>query len=503
MRESSARDAKWQRLLLGALSAALLMLLLPATSGATMPGGNGRIAFNKAIPKGEFDFEHGVWSVNPDGSGLLQLAGGEEDSIDATYSPDGSRLVFDRYDELWTAAADGSGARVLSPGNDRETERTRWVHDYEDPETTEEFTWVKIEEEREERDAYSEASFSPNGAALAVVHFTGTWVVQRICDTSGDGDPGCSGYYNEIESFCEDCGSSIDAIDPVTAAPLGTLVPRSTTSYISRPAYSSTGALAYDEVPNGDFDHREIRLIAAPGAASALVVSGEVGEPDFSPDGSRIAFASGRHEIGVVAASGATPSYVSVAQPEPDSVAYSVRSPVWSPDGTTIAFGNLGAKPSEDRYTEGGVYLMHPDGSGIVRVQGDATVPTAWQPIPIPARPPSPPAGVRARAVKGKKKIKLNKKGVAVVGKIVCGSSPCALKAMKAKLKVGKKRYGVKAILARSLSAGATAPVKIKVKGKALAALKAKHRGLLALNLSVADATGTQSLAFKPKVVTR
>jgi hypothetical protein len=106
-----------------------------------------------------------------------------------------------------------------------------------------------------------------------------------------------------------------------------------------------------------------------------------------------------------------------------------------------------------------------------------------------------------ARAVKGKKKIKLNKKGIAVVGKIVCGSSPCALKVGKSKLKVGKKRYGVKALTATSLAAGATAPLKIKVKGKALAALKAKHRGLLTLDLAVTDATGTQSLPFKPKIV--
>lgn len=499
MRELSVKQVARWKLLLGLVGVAGAMLVLPAVSGATMPGSNGRIAFDKAVPKGEFETENGIWSINPDGSGLLQLVGGEKDSSEGTYSPDGSRLVFGRFDELWTAAADGSGARVLSSGNDRETERTRWVHGYEDPDTTEEFTWVKIREEREERDAYLEASFSPDETALAVVHYTGAYVIQHVCETTGDGND-CSGSYNEVEFFCEDCYSSIDAINSVTAAPLGTLVPRSTTSYLDRPAYSSTGALAYEEVPNGEFDHRQIRVVPSPGAPSVLVVSGQVGEPDFSPDGSRIAFASGRHEIGIVSAAGGQPSYISPPQPEPDSDVYSVRSPIWSPDGSTIAFGNIGGKASEMRYTQGGVYLMHPDGSGIVRVQGDATVPTAWQSIPIPPSPPAPPA-VRARAVKGKKKIKLNRKGVALVGKIVCGSSPCALKSTKSKLMVGKRRYGVKAVVAKSLAAGATAPVKIKVKGSALAALKAKHRGLLALNLSVTDATGTQALTFKPKVV--
>jgi dipeptidyl aminopeptidase/acylaminoacyl peptidase len=477
------------------------MLLLPTVSGATMPGLNGRIAFNKSVPKGEFDREFGVWSINPDGSGPTQLAGGEEDAYEGTYSPDGSRLVFGRYDELWTAAADGSGARVLSAGNDRESERTRWVHNYEDPETGQIVEWVKIDEEREERDAYSEASFSADGKALAVVHYIGAFVLQHVCSTSGDGNQTCNGSYSEFEVVCDECGSSIDAIDSVTAAPLGTLVPRSTTSYISKPAYSSTGALVYEEIPNNEFEHREVRLIPAPGAAPVVLASGEVGEPDFSPDGTRVAFASGRHELGVVATAGGQPSYITPSKPEPDSVAYEVRSPAWSPDGSTIAFANLGAKPGEDRYTEGGVYLMHPDGSGIVRIQGDATIPTGWQPLPIPPSPTPPPSAVRARAVNGKKKIKLNGKGVAVVGKIVCGSSPCALKVGKSKLKVGKKRYGVKALTATSLAAGATAPLKIKVKGKALAALKAKHRGLLALEFSVTDGTGTQSLSFKPKVL--
>jgi WD40-like Beta Propeller Repeat len=501
MSEVSAEQVVRWRLLLGLVLAAGAMLVLPATSGASMPGNNGRIAFNMQVPKGEFDRELGVWSINPDGSGLIQLAGGEEDAYEGTYSPDGSRLVFGRYDELWTAAADGSGARVLSPGKDRESERTRWVHNYKDPETGQIVEWVKIDEEREERDAYSEPSFSADGKALAVVHYIGAFVLQHVCSTSGDGNQTCNGSYSEFEVVCDECGSSIDAIDSVTAAPLGTLVPRSTTSYISRPAYSSTGALVYEEIPNGEFEHRQIRLVPAPGVAPVVLASGEVGEPDFSPDGTRVAFASGRHELGVVATAGGQPSYVTPSKPEPDSVAYSVRSPIWSPDGATIAFGNLGAKPGEDRYTEGGVYLMHPDGSGIVRIQGDATVPTGWQPLPIPPSPTPSLSAVAARAVKGKKKIKLNKKGIAVVGKIVCGSSPCALKVGKSKLKVGKKRYGVEALFGNTLAAGATAPVKIKVKGKALAALKAKHHGLLALTLSVTDATGTQSLAFKPKVL--
>jgi WD40-like Beta Propeller Repeat len=496
MRVVPAGVAQRSRLLFGLLFAAAVAFVLPATSAASMPGNNGRLAFEKFTEKGEFDFEVQIYSANPDGSGITQLTSGK-DSTDAAYSPDGSRLVFDHFDELWTAAADGSGARVLSPGNDRESERTRWVHNYEDPETGEVIEWVKIEEEREERDAYSEASFSPDGTSLAVVHYTGAFAVQHICQTSGNGNPSCSGPYNETEFVCDDCHSSIDAIDSVTAAPLGMLVPRSTTSFLSRPTYSSTGALAYEEIPDGKSDQREIRVIPSPGAASVVVASGEVGEPDFSPDGSRVAFASGRHDIGIVAATGGVPTIISAPAPVAEDQVWSARTPVWSPDGSLIAFGNIGARQGMERYSDGGVYLMHPDGSGMTQIQGDATTPNSWQPIPIP--PPAPQ--IAARAVKGKKKVKLNKKGIGVVGKVVCGSSPCALKTTKAKLKVGKQRFGVKALSAKSLAPGAVGQLKIKVKGKALAALRSKHRGLLALTVSVTDATGTQSLTFKPKVL--
>lgn len=499
MRELSAKHkAGRRRLILGVLGAALLALALPATSGATMPGNNGRIAFMKTVEAGEFKFETDLWSMNPDGSGATQLTTGE-DASEGVYSADGSRFAFARYNEVWVAAADGSGARPIAVGSEQHTESTRWVANYEDPETSTVYPWVKIVEQRETRDNRSQPAFSPDGKALAVTHFSGTSVVEFICSVKAKNDTTCNGTYNDLESRCEDCGASIEAIDSDTGAVLATLVPRESGAYLSSPSYSGGGALVYAREPELDFEHNEIRVVLTPGAASIPLVQGRVREPDFSPDGSRVAFISGSHEIGLVAASGGTPTYVSVPPPLPGDDAWVTQSPVWSPDGTLIAYADLGAPGggSLELYSDGGVFLMHPDGSNMTFVQGDAT-PTGWQPIPITPPPPPP---VPARAVKGKKKVKLNKKGIATVGKIVCGSSPCALKATKSKLKVGKKRYGVKALIGKSLAAGATAPVKIKVKGKALAALKAKHHGRLALILSVTDATGTQALTFTPKVL--
>jgi WD40-like Beta Propeller Repeat len=497
MRELSTREMG-RRLCFAVIGAAALALVLPAASGAALPGTNGRIAFEKGAETGPSEFEVQVWSMNPDGSGATQLTSGG-DAVEGAYSPDGSLLAFDRYNEVWVAAADGSNARAIAVGSEQNTTVTRWVANYEDPETSTVYPWVKIDEHREDRDFRSEPAFSPDGKALAVSHYSGTFVIEFICSVNANNDASCNGTYSDVETHCDGCGANIEAIDPGTGSLLATLVPREPGVYLRAPAYSSAGALAYTRELEGDFENLEIRVVPAPGAASVLLVKGQVREPDFSPDGSRLAFNSGRHDIGIVAATGGTPTFVTAPPPEPGNEVWFTRNPVWSPDGSLIAFGNAGGAGGFGLLTDGGVYLMHPDGSNISQIQGDATTPSSWQPIPIPPPPPTPP--VRAPAIKGKKKVRLNKKGIATVATIVCGSSPCSLKAAKSKLKVGKKAYAIKTLNAKSLPPGANTPLKIKVKGKALAALKKKHRGRLALTLAVTDATGTQSFIYRPRVL--
>jgi Tol biopolymer transport system component len=91
------------------VTVALLALALAAPAAqATFPGGNGRIAFSRA--------GQGIWDVNPDGSGLRRLSP-PEGGCDAapSYSPAGDRLLFESCDPLthstglFTMGADGSG----------------------------------------------------------------------------------------------------------------------------------------------------------------------------------------------------------------------------------------------------------------------------------------------------------------------------------------------------------------------------------------------------------
>ncbi len=79
---------------------------------ATFPGFNGRIAFHS-----NRDGSWQIYSMNPDGTDVTQLAFGKKDG-EPSWSPDGSKIVFtgwDDYDpEIFVMSADGSGRTQLT-----------------------------------------------------------------------------------------------------------------------------------------------------------------------------------------------------------------------------------------------------------------------------------------------------------------------------------------------------------------------------------------------------
>jgi DNA-binding SARP family transcriptional activator/tRNA A-37 threonylcarbamoyl transferase component Bud32 len=122
----------------------------------------------------------------------------------------------------------------------------------------------------------------------------------------------------------------------------------------------------------------DLYVMGSDGADATLLTGGPGDEyqPAWSPDGSRIAFAF--DDLG-------DPDFLSgVAIMNPDGsarrdmVSYQnehVESPLWSPDGTRIAFTRL----SEDGLRSD-AFVMAADGSGATEVGGGPTVALAWTP---------------------------------------------------------------------------------------------------------------------------
>jgi hypothetical protein len=95
------------------LGIAGLLLALPTASEAAYPGGNGKIAFERG---GQ------IWSMNPDGTGAVQLTTDAARSSEPEWSPNGKQIAYTRgaegSREVHVMNADGTGDRMFAGGYD-------------------------------------------------------------------------------------------------------------------------------------------------------------------------------------------------------------------------------------------------------------------------------------------------------------------------------------------------------------------------------------------------
>ncbi len=91
------------------LAGTCLTLAVPAQ--ASFPGQNGKFAYRDITSANE-----GIYAVNPDGSGRIQLAAGS--AHHPAWSPDGTKVAFARFApsqyDLWIVNADGSNPHPLT-----------------------------------------------------------------------------------------------------------------------------------------------------------------------------------------------------------------------------------------------------------------------------------------------------------------------------------------------------------------------------------------------------
>jgi len=306
---------------------------------AAFPGENGRVAFT-AFAGDRQD----IFTIGSDGLDLRNLTNDPNTDTDAAYSPDGSRIVFsslrDGDAEIYTVAVNGTGVTQLTTtgGN-------------VDP------------------------SFSPEGRIVFTNFRDGN---ADIFVMNGDG----SGQTRLTDN------ADIDS-EPVFSPDGSKIAFQSFRDHADPPA---------PEIYIMDADGtNETRLTFSPLDAEGNANPTTVGnaDPDFSPDGSRIAFVSRRdnnNEIYTMNVDGSDQRNLTKSAPVD-------LEPVYSPDGSRIAFRSNNR--TEDRVQQ--IFTIDAgDGSDIVQLTNDpgTKILDDWgvesdAPLDAPPgsdTPPAPPA---------------------------------------------------------------------------------------------------------------
>jgi Tol biopolymer transport system component len=282
-------------------------------AGSTPPGRDGLIAY--VSHGGPASRNYGIVLVKADGRGLRNLTTNWRDMSPA-WSPDGSKLVFVRAGRLYVIGADGSGLRRITP--------------------------LRLNR------AFSPA-WSPDGRSIAFVRGRTLYVMRS------DGRAIRRIFYRD-------------------------------TLWAGRPSWSPDGKwIAFGLVDDTDYDERgsivvmpstggELRYVTNGG----IYVSDEPGidandyGPDWSPDGTRLAFTRtvwscgskcDHDEMYSVAADGSDVRSITT------DMSYSAYRPSWSPSGNRIT-----------AETSHGAAIITATGKLVRVLDPDGTEPV-WQPL--------------------------------------------------------------------------------------------------------------------------
>jgi Tol biopolymer transport system component len=302
--------------------------LLPTVEGVA----NGRIAYGVKGASGTFD----VFSVMPDGSDAVQLTTSAGNHLCAAYSPDGKEIAYcadgSGNFEIWMMASDG-------------TKQTQVTH-------------------LKGRALFPDVS--PNGKKIAFAGAIG------------------SDAHTEVYVVDAATGEDLVALTSCKDKPEGCA-----NDY---PAWAPDGKhlvfVHQDDYVADKPVNEQIWLMDADGGNQHALTTGADPKdqlPSWSPDGKFIVYASGavNEGIWVMAADGS--AQVQLTGCPPSDVAPCANGsdfgPVWSPDGTRIAFLRyFGAVGANDRT----VYVMNADGTDVRRLNEPTALEAvpAWQAIP-------------------------------------------------------------------------------------------------------------------------
>ena len=363
---AASGERRWR--LGAALLAGVVLLALALLAGlglrsgparAAFPGQNGRIfcAGDRSVvlPRAPeprdpaLASRREVYSMDPetgDAGGVTLHTNNNWDDGDPKVSPDGNRIAFESYasssSEAYVMNTDGSGVRRLS---------------------------FRIGED-------GDPDWSPDATKIL-------WTIGR------------GNQFEVLRMNADGTDQRQLTVDPASDL---------------RGAYSAGGnTILYDSDPEGQ---RDIFLIQDPERGDLGPVRRITDHPrndfsaEWSPDNTRIAFYSLRdtepgkpanREIYVMNADGSNVQRLTDSPDDPGTPANEALDavPVWSPDGSTIAFHS-------DRSGDTEVYTINPDGTGLKRLTHNAGFDgdCDWGVPPRPAvvQPPRAPAPPRVSA---------------------------------------------------------------------------------------------------------
>jgi Tol biopolymer transport system component len=258
----------------------LAAIVQPAS--ATFPGKNGRIAYsnNEGVCCGD------VHLVKPDGSGDRDITNTAPPTgeYNATISPNGRKVIFERDNNIWMISSKGKGLRQLTT-----------LGNADDP------------------------AFSPNGRKIV---FTRSIGVDRPLARRGDGA-------RDIWIMRKD-GSRLRQLT-------------STSGDDQEPTFAANGKLiAFMSARDGD---DEIFTMRPNGKRERQRTDNDVSDydPSFSPDSKRLVFARNGPDGGLykMKKGGGGVRRVTV-EPTQNAQTIAIGAPTFSPNGKLIAYRSLG-----------------------------------------------------------------------------------------------------------------------------------------------------------------
>jgi Tol biopolymer transport system component len=325
----------------------------PIANSATVAGSNGAIAFERYAGAREDDHSAQIFTRSPDGTErqLTRFSGG---AFDPAWSPDGTRIAFERWykrshapDQLYTMAADGSDVRKLTTGC---TVTNKCLSD----------DW---------------AAYTPDSSSIAFVR-SNRPLVHRTFKLKNPG-PKPKGldlpWPPPPERY--DFAASADLMTVGAAGGAPTRL-----HHFGTDPQPGGGAISWSPdatrmvISLGSLKHpnKHSRLntalfvLAADGSGLRRITPWALGgeEPDWSPDGTNIVFQSGgghTQNIYVVHPDGSGLTQLLAGNSVTSGGLGTLTMPTWSPDGTQIAF----AAPARHNSEQTDIYTMHADGTQV------------------------------------------------------------------------------------------------------------------------------------------